>query len=132
MQIEDFIGQQGMLTGVDYGTRGEAAVLIFTFNGVTYVAQEDPEDGYRSSMEEIKVSKRPPKNVFEGTMVMIEKQMEEDANADRPSDIMIFKSISTGKVILEIGTNYHDEWYPSFVACFTPENLDVNQPPELH
>jgi len=42
-------------------------------------------------------------------------------------DIIRFIDKTTGLVVLEIGTTNTDDYYPSFVGIFNPQNMAVNQ-----
>lgn len=117
------------LTGVDYAeTRiqhygnyyEDAQMINFILNGVTYTATEDPSDGYRSMLQEVYISNTPVRNVFKGCKV---KGEYIDTSSE---DIVRFTDIKTGLVVLEIGTDNNDDYYPSFIAHFSPENMWIN------
>lgn len=89
--------------------------IIFVLNGISYCAVEDPSDGYRSSLgglyrvrASIPLFPRPVyvKCVFD-------------------DDFVIFVNIKTNKNILTVGTDYSDNYYPSFVSDFRPSNIDL-------
>lgn len=90
---------------------------------LTYTAIEDPSDGYRSSMREIKVSKVVVKNTFKPVQVF--GIMRHD-NKYNKNDIIDFYDVKTGKIVLSVGTSDSDDYYPSFVAEFTPESMVLN------
>lgn len=114
------------LTGVSYseanlGRWSEHCQMInFILNGVTYTALENPDDGYRSSLDYVYISDAPVSNVFEGCEV---KAVYEN---NRHDDIVTFTDIHTGLPVLEIGTEDIDDYYPGFTARFSPENMWVN------
>ena len=67
-ELKDLIGKHilsGVETGVlkrkRYWREEECAYVKFTLDGVTYLAIEDPDDGYRSYMEELEISEIPCK-----------------------------------------------------------------------
>ena len=123
MELTDLVGEH-TLTGVDtFFNVGadywhqDASVIRFRLDGVVYVATEDPDDGYRSSLKEIIIQENdrvtnefPPVKVV-GTM---------------KHDILILKNVENGKVVLEVGTDNSDDYYPSFVSYFNPENMQGN------
>jgi hypothetical protein len=96
-------------------------MMRFRLDGVTYLAIEDPCDGYRSSMREIKVSDTPMKNIFPVHRVIVSHRTK--GEFQKEDDVLEFRSVLTGKLVLEVGTSNVDDYYPCFVARFTPENL---------
>lgn len=124
MQLEDFVGQ-GFLSGVDfYSEENEdswsdvASVCRFTWNGETYLAKEDPCDGYRSCMDKIVSSRVNTKNPFKKIKVIGVM----DTNVS--NNLLTFYCIKNAKPVLTIGTENSDDYYPSFVAHFQPENIE--------
>lgn len=128
MELKDLVGKH-VLTGVDretkpvecYGVRSDADVFTFTLDGVTYAAIEDPDDGYRSCMKEIIPVAGPTKNVFPGCEVMCSVQ-----DPDAEHTILELTDTTTGKVVLAVGTDWGDQWYPYFVNEWNPENMAIN------
>ena len=131
LELKDLVGEH-VLSGVDFCTTkvemwGEhfedCEVVNFVLDGVTYTAIEDPNDGYRSCMEEIKVSDTPIINNFPGQRVVATMRPDEKyAN----NDILDLIDVVTGKVVLSIGTDNYDDYYPCWVAVFYPENMSIN------
>lgn len=133
MELTDLIGEH-VLSGVDFSnedvlTWGEnyepCQVMRFRLDGVVYQVVEDPSDGYRSSMRDITTSDVPIKNEFEGVRVV---GRHDTGDAHDRNDILVLMDIVSGKDVLWCGTSNFDDYYPSFVANFTPENMAVNQP----
>ena len=130
IELKTLIGKH-ILTGVDFETEAvkqwddcyeDCEVVRFELDGKTYIAMEDPSDGYRSCMKDCKVVDEKPKNVFDGVEVMgIMKPDGYDKN-----DTIQFYDIKSGKIVLEIGTDNYDDYYPCWVGRWTPENLHVN------
>jgi hypothetical protein len=126
MKIEDFKGKH-FLTGVEFGEiksndkwGDNANTIDFILDGKTFSAVEDPDDGYRSSMEDI-VENRDGviiKNTF--------SQIEVLGVIRKDEDIIDFIDTITGRKVLSIGTDYSDYYYPSFVCDFIPENMNIN------
>lgn len=134
MQLEDLIGEH-LLSGVEFGVipkseRGEYAyedanTMTFVLDGRAYCVVEDPSDGYRSCMEDIREgSIEAVKNVFEPVRVLA--RMREKGEYGSTCDVLELIDIVTTKVVLEAGTDNSDDYYPSYVANFTPENMVVN------
>lgn len=126
LELKDLVGQH-VLTGVDLDhqevrdTWGEgfslAEVIRFALDGKTYVAAEDPEDGYRSCMRWIRLSQQVCKETFKPVKVL--GKMKEDSS----STVLQLLNLKTGKIVLEVGTDNQDDYYPWFVKEFNRENL---------
>ncbi len=125
--LESLVGRH-LLTGVDkdtteirkWGDEFEIAQCIrFTLGGVTYIATEDPGDGYRSTLNDLAVSDRPCAEQFAPIEVTGEMKLPSDGTTH---NTIQFKSARTGLVVLEVGTDNTDDYYPWYVAGFTPEN----------
>ncbi|WP_333899610.1 hypothetical protein [Agrobacterium pusense] len=133
-ELTDLIGKR-RLDAVDfdneqvkeiYGDEYEdCSVCRFRLDGVVYIAIEDPNDGYRSSMRNLTVANDATmKNVFPPVDVLGRHRTEGAyGNAD---DVLELVDMITGKVVLEVGTDDVDDYYPGFVASFHPENMATN------
>lgn len=131
MQLKNLVGVHE-LSGVDretisaqssYGSGypyEDCQVLNFTLDGITYTACEDPEDGYRSSMRDLATSDKPTKNTF--APVKVVGQMK-----DGEPELLELRDYTTGKIVIEVGTDKSEDYYPCFVANFSPENMACNQ-----
>lgn len=126
IEMDWFVGRTYELTGVDYvdnqpafrGDISAANSISFTLNDVTYVATEDPSDGYRSSMDKIQAfGSGLTKNNFEPCTVACEREGDE----------LIFTDVHTDRPVLRVGTCRNDEYYPSFVANFDPTAMYINR-----
>lgn len=131
--LSDLVGN-GILDAVDFGTEGhkrwtdeleDCQVCRFRLNGTTYLAVEDPNDGYRSGLEKLIVQEGAKlANIFPAIEVLgVHRTKRGDY---RECDIIELIDMITGKVVLEIGTDNTDDYYPSFVASFSPENMATN------
>lgn len=119
-----FVGMGPMsLSGVDYekvrtkrqyGDDSEANAIKFCLDGVTYMAVEDEDDGYRSALRHVIVTDSAPKNLFPA-VVVVARQSGKD------SDITELVSQETDKVVLEFGTDHSDDYYPATLACSIPK-----------
>lgn len=137
MELNDLVGKR-VLTGVDcyneevqrsWGNyHGEH--ISFVLDGVTYTAIEDEEDGYRSSMRDIGVSAYVVKNTIPAEEVV--GRMRTEGRYHGTDDVLELISTTTGKVVLEVGTENCDDYYPSFVASWSPENLSCNAVKSSH
>lgn len=124
-----------MLDAVDFteetvescGCQEDASVCRFRIDGVTYVAAEDPEDGYRSCMAGLlRDDATSLTNVFEPVEVLA-RYVDQDDDWGYQCDILQFFDTTTGKLVLEVGTHNTDDYYPNYVANFKPENMAINQ-----
>lgn len=122
VSLESLVGEH-RLSGVDMGSRKvsgeECNTISFTLDGKTYTATEDPNDGYRSSMGSLIVTKEKCKNNFAPQRVVAHY-------INGSHDTLEVIDCKTGAVVLRVGTDNSDDYYPSFVAEFTPENMAVN------
>jgi hypothetical protein len=93
-------------------------------DGVIYIASEDPSDGYRSCLDRVIVSPSAEMtNTFPPIRVLARKK-EPGSCSD---DTLELVDLVTGKVVMEVGTDNTDDYYPSFVSNFSPENMATNQ-----
>lgn len=134
VELDSLVGEH-VLTGVDlstdrvktYGEHFEDAnVIRFRLDGKVYTAVEDPNDGYRSSMDRLFVEDCPIKNEFAPVRVLAKKKGNEKWAV---IDTIELVDLVTGKVVLEVGTDNSDDYYPCFVAAFWPEHISINSPP---
>lgn len=120
ISLEDLVGSH-LLTAVSPDSREStyraADSIAFTLDGQTYLATEDADDGYRSSMESIRKVDYTIPNL--PVAVKILARMSE-SNSE---DILELLNAETGKVILRVGTDNVDDYYPCWVAEYNPENL---------
>lgn len=122
--LEDLCGRH-ILTGVDRLVKVEGGrvrgiekdVLNFTLDGITYSAVEDPDDGWRSMMESLIVSNAELINTFPECEVV----------GNMNDDVLELRDVKTKKIVISVGTDNLEDWYPCFVANFNPENMSINQ-----
>jgi hypothetical protein len=109
-----------------YGSRFEdCSIIRFRLDGKVYTATEDPDDGYRSSLGTLFVSAdEPMTNVFPEIRVTARKKANDGSYVN---DTLELIDIVTGKVVVEVGTDNTDDYYPWFVGAFFPENMATNQ-----
>ncbi|MFA5135625.1 MAG: hypothetical protein WC505_07630 [Patescibacteria group bacterium] len=117
------------LTGVDFGAESiedyyhttDANVMYFVLDGTVYKTMENPDDGYRSLLGVFEASDYRVQNTFPACRVIGAE------NADKDRTTIVFTDAVTGKVVLELGTDFGDSYYPCYIAAFTPENMACNQ-----
>ena len=128
MELKDLLGKH-VLSGCQDGkieTKKEwecdcASTMDFILDGKTISVVEDPDNGYRSSLGEILENREGL--VITNTFPPVDVIGIAKGNDD---DIVDFYDCITGKVILSVGTADTDDYYPYFVAKFTPENMCHN------
>lgn len=110
------------LTGWDHTTiapahewaHRDAAVLNLELDGVTYSFVENPNDGYRSSLNYVTVSNRRPATRFPAVSVMAVKETSDN------NQLLRLYAVQTGEMVAEVGTVRVDEYYPQFRAWVSP------------
>ena len=129
-----------ILDGVDYikleyqtwvGEIETTEAMAFRLDGVVYAALEDPGDGYRSAMKDLITGDFNIKNTFPPVRVRVESGNYEndEANFDEYSsaELLTITDAETGEIVIEVGTNYSDEYYPCFIEYWNPTGLVHNQ-----
>ena len=96
----------------------------FAFDGINYIAIEDPDDGYRSCCEDLVISEIPPRYTFPGELVLCDILTENSSGESM--DILEVRNPETLEIIFEVGTANVDDYYPVFVCNYHPENLSIN------
>ena len=131
MELKDLVGEHE-LSGVDtttervkqYGDYYEdCEVVRFVIDGKTYKATEDPDDGYRSYLKDLEVTNEKVTNSFPPQKVI--GKMKDDSDWEK-NDTIQFIDTTTGKVVLEVGTDNTDDYYPYCFLRWSPENLGIN------
>lgn len=133
IELSELIGTH-LLSGVDETTEmvkhyyDEEKVTVFRFvlDGKTYKVYEDPNDGYRSSMDKIIECDEKVSHTFEPQEVVI-RMKGPDEDAQESHDAIECIDIKNGKIVLEAGTGNHGDYYPYFIGSFYPQNLSINE-----
>ena len=137
VELDDFIGKEYLLTGVDkeripnpnydedrYYEDETLNVIRFVLDDVIYQVEENPDDGWRSSMRDIKVIDTNIQNRF-GSVTVKAQWM---AHSDYVENYVVeFVDVLSNKVVLSVGTGNWNDWYPYFVDRWEPQNLYVNR-----
>jgi hypothetical protein len=134
MELKDLVGEHN-LDAVDFlvekikdwGDRLENCnVIRFRLDGVVYVAVENPDDGYRSSMRELKTAEAlSMTNTFAPVRVVGRHRV--NGRHGEEDDVLELVDLVTGEVVVEVGTSDVSDYYPGFVANFNPEAMAVNK-----
>ncbi len=125
--LDELLGEH-VLDAVDFGTESvkqwsDCQVMRFRLDGKVYTAIEDPDDGYRSHCSKIAVSFEEMANVFPPVRVLVRAK---ERSQWCECDIVEMIDVVTTKTVVEVGTDNTDDYYPSFVASFHPENMVTN------
>ena len=130
MELKDLVGEH-LLSGLDTFVKpkerhydDDAQGFRFILDGVTYEALEDPSDGYRSYLKELDISNEKVSYTFPAQKVFGNMK---DNSSYALNDVIQFKNVDTQEIVLEFGTDNHDDWYPSCVLGWYPENLPINK-----
>lgn len=132
MELKDLVGEyllQGIETGVtsyrfEYGFYvGDCNYIKFTLDGVTYMAVENPDDRYRSYLEELQIVEEPCKTKLPDIRVVCLMAYERLPD----SEVLDFYDANNSKQILSIGTENTDDYYPYCVIEYSPENMSINE-----
>ena len=92
-----------------------------------YVFEIDHDDGWRSYGNLYipeNVSVNNIKNRFLAQEVIITQHHREHTDSNK--EFYTITDVETGKVILEIGTDYTDSYYPMAICHYYPENMAIN------
>lgn len=104
----------------------DCQVCRFRLDGVTYMAVEDPDDGYRSSMRDLVVDGNANmKNAFPPVEVFVRHRSKGEYGEE--DDVLELVDAVTSDVILEVGTESVDDYYPIFVVRYNPAAMATNR-----
>lgn len=131
MELKDLVGKH-ILSGVETGVlarkydfwEDECNYIKFTLDGVTYLAIENPDDGYRSYMNELEVSEEPCKIKLPNIEVVC--TMMGDTKYES-NDVLQFVDVLSGKEIMSVGTENYNDYYPYCHLEYHPENMYCNR-----
>ena len=109
--------------------RSTVSSMLFTLDGKTYQAIEDPDDGYRSSMRELVLTNEEPSDKFEPIDVICNYVSE--GSYGYKDDMIECVDAKTGVVLLSFGTSSIDDYYPSFEANFYNDRIENSLKPKV-
>ena len=107
----------------------DSYAVIFILDDVTYMAIEDVNDGYRSSLEQLIITDRECKNKIPPHLVRGKFRKDDTYGKN---DTVEFIDVITNSVVMAIGTDNIDDYYPGCVMEFNPTELAVNKEPEKY
>lgn len=95
--------------------------LRFRLDGKVYAAIENPDDGYRSNLDKlVHFPDAKMSNVFPPVRVLGRLRTDTSYGS---AEVLQLLHVTNGEVILEVGTDNTDDYYPSFVASWCPEKI---------
>lgn len=130
--LDDLVGEH-LLSGVDFTAvrvkewgdhYTDANACRFRLDGTTYVAVEDEDDGYRSHLRDLLVTDERLTNEWEPVRVI--GSMATRGKYGGKDDVLELRDVKTGGIVLRVGTEDTNDYYPSFISEFTPEALAHN------
>lgn len=131
-QLIDLVGVHIMMfaptTEVRHPFESESNGVWFNLGEKYYIAFEDPDDGYRSMCEDLIVTNINPdisSLVRVNQSVTVTHRASSNTGCDT-DDVIEIRNTATGHLILEVGTEDIDDYYPGFVCRYYPEHFDVN------
>lgn len=102
-----------------YGVDNNAFCIGINGKRVAFEAMEDEQDGYRSNLGNIVVS-------LEGKVFFAKPIAQVMLEEDKSVDGWRLRDVADGHVWLEIGTDYADDYYPTFVFRYEPKALKLD------
>lgn len=126
--LKDLVGGPYLLKGVDTPAVGEHKLgdwIRFNLDDQVFEATRDDCDEYRSSLRDIVMTDTKVTNTFRGVKVTARMKTERRDAQEWGSewDVLQLVHVKTGKVVLEVGTDESDSYYPSWEAHWWPERL---------
>lgn len=98
-------------------------VVRLILGGKVVEFSENPSDGYRSYHNGPEAVAATVTNTFPPVTVVCEHITEGRNEWHDGSDILRISNASTGAVILDVGTDNVDDYYPVFVSDFSAEAI---------
>lgn len=102
-------------------------VILYRIDGKLYAFQEDTNDDYRSMLEEVReANERDLEIPLAEFAPIVCNFMIRDLHQFGGTDHVLYAvDERTDLLVLEIGTENTDDYYPSFVASWTPEGVPL-------
>jgi hypothetical protein len=116
LRVMNFVPHLDLRHPIDPDANG----CMFGLDGVVYMAFEDPSDGYRSHCGPLLSYVGDPYQMGgslwpDHLALSVLCSMEGEGE-----DILTMRSVETGSVVFEVGTDNSKDYYPSFVMRWTP------------
>lgn len=131
--IEDFKIKEGRhtISGIDEYSNdldfyNESNIIVLCIDDINYGFYENPDNDYRSYGMIKELPNYKCKYTFPPQPVDLTIK-EERNDGDLKTYILEFKDATNGKIVLEIGTEHLDDYYPCAISHWHPENLEINK-----
>lgn len=98
--------------------------VAFEIDGTVYMVWEDGNDGYRSSAGPLMSFSGSPYQIgwnnaeYAAWPVVVSHRTKSEYGGE--DDVIEIRMAETGDLVLVVGTENVDDYYPSFVASYTP------------
>ncbi len=99
-----------------YGVDNEC----FKLEQFVFEAVEDPDDGYRSCMQEVRMKDDTEGLIF-FTTPLARVRVTENSDSVDDFDGYALVDVKDGHEWLVFGTSESSDYYPSFIFCYTPK-----------
>lgn len=128
MNLLDLVGIH-IMTGIETGTvkikgqwysKDNCNYVKFKLDGITYMAVEDPDDGYRSCCRDLEIVNEECK---------MRDDFHDSIGGTEENDILEFYDVGNNQMFMAVGTGNTNDYYPYFVFEYTPETLCCNKTP---
>lgn len=128
-KLEDLVGTHKMkqtpITDVRHPFDPDASGIAFSLGDATYMVFEDGNDGYRSAAGPLlgfigRYYELGGRGGEYCDLDVVCSWVTERAGSHYACEILEVRLASTGDLILEVGTKNSDDYYPWFVASWTP------------
>lgn len=104
-------------------------VVVLRLDGILCWFQENPSDGYRSSLSHVRIAE--PGDLPSGALAAFPKRLVSCQVRKQPVDpwpdsyprfdhVLMGTDEATGTLLFEIGTENTDDYYPSFISHWSP------------
>lgn len=110
-------------------SRPDVNVIVLVIDGVRYGAYEDPDDGYRSygAFGEIDGDEMIDKNRCFVTTFEPQQMVCVTDKVGSVETLSLY-DCTTGKLVVRVGTDYTEDYYPVAIFEYNPQNMAVNLP----
>jgi len=105
IRFEELVGRTGILCAVED--------FKFRIGDLTFEAIEDESDGYRSMLGSLEIVQN------------IRPQFREEVTISSSDNELFFLTNTSGQVVLTVGTDRADDYYPTFIFNWQPRNLST-------
>lgn len=109
-----------------YSELKDASTISLALDGNVYTFTEDPGDGYRSTASDVLVNYLPCSYEYLTIIPPIDVIFYYENNREQDLYTFFHDSRYGGIIqLIEIGTDYSDSWYPSFVTYINQQNMSI-------